>query len=81
MRIAIELSDTTRNFDLGRKAKRYACHGVPEYWVADRQEQCVVMHSGPTPDGYGSVVPVPFGSALQCATLPRVTVETRSLLD
>ncbi len=49
VRIAIELSDTTRAMDLGRKAQLYARHGIPEYWVADREEQCVVVHSSPTP--------------------------------
>ncbi len=81
VRIAIELSDTTRSFDLGRKMRLYARHGVPEYWVADRERQQLVVHAQPTAEGYASVVPVAFGTRVASATLDGLTVETRSLLD
>jgi len=47
VRIAIELTDTTRAMDLGRKAALYARHGIPEYWVADRGTRTLVRHAAP----------------------------------
>ena len=81
VKIAIELADTTRDMDLGRKAKLYARHGVPEYWVADREAQKLVRHSKPGEDGYADIVAVAFGDIIEAATLPGLRVETRSLLD
>lgn len=81
VKIAVELSDTTRDFDLGRKAKLYARCGVPEYWVADRDKQVLVRHSGAQPAGYASIVPVPFGQPMTSATLAGLIVETHCLLD
>lgn len=34
MRVAIEVSDSTLDLDLGRKARLYARYGLPEYWVS-----------------------------------------------
>lgn len=33
--LVIEVADTTLEFDLRTKARLYATHGVPEYWVID----------------------------------------------
>ncbi len=60
VRIAIELSDTTREMDLGRKARLYARHGIPEYWVVDRETQAVVRHASPGVEGYADVVVIAF---------------------
>ena len=81
VKIAVELSDTTRNMDLGRKATLYAQCGVPEYWVADREAQVLVRHSSPTDGSYAEIVEVAFGEAVTSATLPGLIVETGSLLD
>ena len=76
VRIAIEVSDTTREMDLGRKATLYARHGVPEYWVADREAQKLVRHSGPGAEGYADIVEIAFGESVESATLASVQVAT-----
>lgn len=81
VRIAVELSDSTRKMDLGRKAQLYARHGVPEYWVADRKDQRLVVHSAPTAKGYARINSVPFGEVAPSHTLTGLMVETTSLLD
>lgn len=78
-RIAIEISDTTLNHDLGRKARMYARAGVPEYWVVAREGARVVQHWLPGPDGYADRRDVPFGERLVSATLPSLSVETAPL--
>jgi Uma2 family endonuclease len=50
--LAIEVSDSTANFDLSRKAMLYAAAGVPEYWVLDLPRRLLVVHRQPFESGY-----------------------------
>lgn len=50
--LLIEVSHSSRRFDLGHKARVYAAAGVPEYWVVDLDEGRVVVHAEPTADEY-----------------------------
>lgn len=50
--LAIEVSDTTARFDLGRKAVLYANAGVREYWVVDLNRRAVVAHRQPEGSTY-----------------------------
>ncbi len=81
VKIAIELADTTREMDLGRKARLYARYGVPEYWVADRETQKLMRDAGPTADGYTDIAGIAFGEAIAAVTLPGLIVKTASLRD
>jgi Uma2 family endonuclease len=80
LRIAVELADTTAKNDLGRKAILYSRFGVPEYWVADRDQQMVVRHAQPSANGYREITPIRFGELLISATLAGVTVDTACLV-
>lgn len=42
--LVIEVSDTTLTFDLRVKARLYAMHGVPEYWVVDLPASQLHVH-------------------------------------
>jgi Uma2 family endonuclease len=46
--LLIEVSDTTLRYDLGRKARLYATHGIAEYWVVDLVAHRVWLHRKPT---------------------------------
>jgi len=81
LKIAVELADTTRDYDLGRKAALYARCGVPEYWVADRERQLVVQHAGPTAEGYAAIGKIKFGDPIISVKLPGLVVDTACLLD
>jgi Uma2 family endonuclease len=50
--LLIEVSDTTLHYDLGKKARLYAKHGVPEYWVVDLVGSRVWRHRTPSGTGY-----------------------------
>lgn len=60
--LVIEVSNTSRRFDLGAKAALYAAHGLPEYWVVDVRARTVHVHTDPAPGGYRSIVLVSAGS-------------------
>jgi Uma2 family endonuclease len=49
--LAIEVSHSTLAYDRGLKARLYARHGVPEYWVIDAKRRITTIHTGPQPDG------------------------------
>lgn len=77
--LIIEVSDTTLNHDLGRKADLYAASGVPEYWVVDVTENRVLMHSAPKDGDYPGQWDIPFGETLHSLTVDGLSVESRHL--
>lgn len=79
IRLAAEVSDSTIATDLGRKAALYARHGVPEYWVVDRDGQCVHQMWEPGSEGYAQQRAVPFGDVVHAATIDGLSIETASL--
>ena len=54
--LAVEVSVTTREFDLGAKAAKYASGGIVEYWVLDLSEMRIVVHRNPAGERYESIV-------------------------
>ena len=79
--LLIEVSDSTLDADLGRKADLYADAGVPEYWVVDLNEDRVLLHANPREDGsgYDGQLDTPFGQPLHSAAIERLSVETADL--
>lgn len=79
--LIIEVSDTTLETDLGRKAELYAAAGVPEYWVVDLAEQRVLMHEDPDADGYHGQLDVLFGAPLISSTIEGLDLGAVKLAD
>lgn len=79
LRLAIEVSDSTRKHDLDRKASLYARAGVPEYWVVDRDEQRVVRMWSPSGKGYLHEDESKFGTRVEAFTLEGVAVDLAGL--
>ena len=77
--LAVEISDTSADFDLGRKQRLYARHGVPEYWVADLTRRILVRMWSPQGEAYARRDEHPFGARLESATVPGLIVETAGL--
>ncbi len=51
--LLIEVSDTTRQFDLNIKARLYSMYDIPEYWVVDLVGNRVWRHRNPGSTVYG----------------------------
>jgi Uma2 family endonuclease len=62
--LAIEVSDTTLNYDLGPKLRDYATAAIPDYWVIAVQAKLVHVMSNPIGDRYATRITVPFGEPL-----------------
>ncbi len=78
--LAVEISDTSLAFDMGRKMQLYARHNLPEYWVADIEGQVIHQFWSPGADGYGDQRTVPFGEDVAAVTIAGLVVETAALL-
>jgi len=79
--LLIEVSDSTLETDLGRKADLYAQAGVPEYWVVDLNENRVLLHTNPRGDGsgYDGQLDVLFGERLCAVAIDGLAVDTAGL--
>lgn len=63
--LVVEVAVSSLRFDLVHKAPRYASAGVPTYLVLDVPGRRAVVHTDPTPEGYGSIVELRSDDALQ----------------
>ncbi len=54
-KLAIEIADSSRSYDLGRKAKLYAEFGITELWVIDVNSRSTHVHLNPQDGIYTSV--------------------------
>ena len=79
--LVIEVSETTRRIDLGRKAELYATAGIPEYWVFDLNLRRVCVHLNPVSGGYGAITNVPFGASLEAVAVAALSLDTTFLVD
>lgn len=81
--LAVEIADSSIDYDLRRKPLIYAAYGVRELWVVDAVRRVIHVHTDVGPGGYGMVtthqesdrlVPVtaPADFALTLAALPEV---------
>lgn len=78
--LIVEVSDTTLERDLGRKADLYAAVGVPEYWVIDLNEGRALLHEFPDPNGYKGQLDILLDETLVSATIEGLEVAGAQLL-
>jgi Uma2 family endonuclease len=77
--LAVEISDSTLKFDLGRKKKLYAREGIAEYWVADIKGCKIHQFWSPVGDAYTDSREVAFGAMIESATIAGLSVDTSRL--
>ena len=78
--LLVEVSKTSLRKDRVRKARIYAEHGVPRYWIVDLVHLCVLVHTDPGPEGYGSVVTVSPPALLDPGTCGLPPVDLGAIL-
>jgi len=79
MLLVIEVSDSSKKFDRGRKARLYAGLGVREYWSIDAATLETRIFREPTPEGYTSTNDQPPTATLTPLLVPALAIELRSL--
>jgi Uma2 family endonuclease len=80
--LLIEISDTTLNYDQGRKLAIYAESGIPEYWIIDLDHDVIHQYSDPQPATrtYGTYKLLQRGDTLRSVHLPAVTFGVSDIL-
>lgn len=53
--LAVEVAASSLAYDRGRKARLYARHGMPEYWVIDVAARTALVHTGPNGEAWDRV--------------------------
>lgn len=79
LKIAVEITDSTAGFDLGAKAVLYASHGIPEYWVINRDRREVIQMWSPTDTVFAKRREVKFGERIEAATIEGLSVDTAGI--
>ncbi len=69
--LAVEVADSSLDYDLGRKPLIYAEHGVRELWVINAAARTVRVHMGPGPGGYAFVREYRSADRLEPTAAPR----------
>jgi Uma2 family endonuclease len=73
--LAIEVAASSLTYDRGLKARLYARHRVQEFWVVDANERITWMHTGPTGDGWSSIVKRGPDEMLTTPALPNFSIK------
>jgi Uma2 family endonuclease len=53
--LAVEVADSSLDYDLNRKPRIYAAHGLRELWVIDAAARVVHVHREPGAEGYAQI--------------------------
>jgi Uma2 family endonuclease len=72
--LAIEVAASSLAYDRGLKARLYARHRVQEFWVVDANERINWIHTGPTREGWSSIVERGPDETLTTAALPDFSI-------
>lgn len=78
--LAIEVSDSSRSYDLRRKAKLYAASlGIPEYWVVDLVDRVLYVMREPLAGEYQTVTRLELSETVQPGSLPAKVIRVQDL--
>jgi Uma2 family endonuclease len=72
--LVIEVAASSIAYDKKLKARLYARHRVKEYWVIDANERITWLHTGPSGDGWTSIIERGPRDALTTPALPGLSI-------
>jgi Uma2 family endonuclease len=78
--LIVEMADSSLKYDRTVKMELYAETGVPEYWIADVEHDCLIVYTEPTHGGYRTTRTLHRGSALTPRLLPDCIIPMDVLL-
>lgn len=79
--LVIEVADSSLEQDLGEKAKLYAEHGIPEYWVVDVHSELVHVQRTPANGRYQSIQSFSKTSQISPICQPDAMLSLAELFD
>jgi Uma2 family endonuclease len=78
--LIIEVADLSLEYDTTVKVELYSILGVHEYWVADLQNDSVIVYSDPAESSYKTVREFRSGDTLTPQLLPECAIKAAVLL-
>jgi len=72
--LLIEVAASSLTYDRKVKARLYARHGIREFWVIDANERVTWIHTGPSGDGWSSIVERGSNDTLATTALPNFSI-------
>jgi Uma2 family endonuclease len=78
--LVVEISDTTLEYDRGRKVPLYARANVPEVWLVDLNDARIEVYREPEIGGYRQVSVITGDQLLSPQSLPQLSVTPREIL-
>ena len=78
--LVVEVSDTSLRYDRETKLPLYAASGIPETWIVDLTQDQVEIHSGPTANGYGTVLRARRGERVTSPTVSDLAFDVAEAL-
>lgn len=77
--LTVEVSDSSLDYDLGRKARDYARLGLPDYWVIDAKRLVTRIHREPSGESFASVLDLAADDMLVPLLVPALAVRLADL--
>jgi Uma2 family endonuclease len=78
--LVVEVSDTSLEYDRGKKALVYARAGLAEYWIVNLVEGAMEVHRDPGADGYKSVTRLGPTESVSPLAASKVSIAVADLL-
>ena len=78
--LLIEVSDTSVDYDRSAKLSAYARAGIPEVWIATRQDNRIEAYTEPKEGEYSNVRYAGLGESIAPQAFPEVILEVSNLI-
>jgi Uma2 family endonuclease len=78
--LAVEVADSSLDYDLKRKAQLYAVHGLRELWIIDAETMTTHLRRGVSHEGYREHLTVAADEALTLPFAPEVSLRLSELV-
>ena len=78
--LLIEVADTSIDYDRSSKLPAYARAGIPEVWIATRQDSRIEAYTEPIEGGYSNVRYFGTGESIAPQAFPEVVLEVDNLI-
>lgn len=77
--LVIEVASTTLDFDMGKKARIYACAGIPEYWVVDVNARTIRQMWAPSGETFDEYWETALEGSISAVTIDGITISTNGI--
>ena len=78
--LAIEVADSSVEYDRQVKAPLYSRHAIPEYWLVDVGRHHIVVYRDPTPAGYATTRLARPGETISPLAFPGLQLAVAEIL-